>query len=61
MSEIKIAWSNSQCVAGAFDRVWHAGLLKKLIAGGMCERAIRFMKGYLKNRFIQVVIGKQKS
>jgi hypothetical protein len=48
-------------VAGAFDRVWHAGLLKKLIAGGMDERAIRLMKDYLKNRFIQVLVGKQKS
>ena len=48
-------------VAGAFDRVWHAGLLKKLIAGGMDERVTRLMKYYLKNRFIQVVVGKQKS
>ena len=48
-------------VAGAFDRVWHAGLLKKLIAGGMDERAIRLMKDYFKNQFIQVVAGKQKS
>ena len=27
-------------VAGAFDRVWHAGLIKKLSAAGMDSRAL---------------------
>ena len=48
-------------VAGAFDRVWHAGLLKKLKAAGMSSRALRLMKGYLQKRYIQVVVGDERS
>ena len=44
-------------VAGAFDRVWHAGLLKKLIAAGLQGKALRLMRDYLLRRFIKVVVG----
>ena len=48
-------------VDGAFDRVWHKGLLKKLKLRGMRRRALKLMKSYLKNRFIQVVRGMARS
>ena len=43
-------------VAGAFDRVWHAGLLKKLRAAGLKGKALTLMKDYLHKRFIRVVV-----
>ena len=48
-------------VAGAFDRVWHAGLLKKLATAGMRGRALRLMQDYLRRRFIRVVVGAASS
>ena len=48
-------------VAGAFDKVWHAGLLKKLKAAGMDRRAIKLMDSYLRRRFIKVVAGNDES
>ena len=48
-------------VDGAFDRVWHKGLLKKLKLRGMRHRALRLIKSYLKLRFIQVVRGMARS
>ena len=48
-------------VAGAFDRVWHDGLIKKWIAAGLHGLALRLMKDYLRRRFIQVVAGASKS
>jgi hypothetical protein len=44
-------------VAGAFDRVWHAGLIKKLKAAGMSGKALRLMVDYLRRRFIKVTVG----
>ena len=44
-------------VAGAFDRVWHDGLIKKWIAAGLHGLALRLMKDYLRRRFIQVIRG----
>ena len=34
-------------VDGAFDRVWHKGLLKKLRGGGMRSRALRLWRATL--------------
>ena len=48
-------------VAGAFDRVWHAGLVKKLRAAGMRGRALKLIKSYLKNRYISVFANGVKS
>ena len=48
-------------VAGAFDKVWHAGLLKKLTAAGMSGRALKLMRSYLHRRFIKVVVGADSS
>lgn len=48
-------------VAGAFDRVWHAGLLKKLAAAGMNGKAFKLIKSYLQRRSIEVVVGAVKS
>ena len=48
-------------VDGAFDRVWHAGLLKKLRLRGMMGRALLLLKSYLKMRFIEVVRGTVRS
>ena len=48
-------------VDGAFDRVWHNGLLKKLKLRGMRGRALQLMKSYLKDRFIEVVRGLARS
>jgi hypothetical protein len=42
---------------GAFDRVWHKGLLKKLKLRGMRHRALGLIKSYLKLRFIQYSCG----
>ena len=48
-------------VDGAFDRVWHNGLLKKLKLRGVRRRALKLIKSYLKNRFIEVVRGMARS
>ena len=48
-------------VAGAFDRGWHAGLVKKLRAAGMRGLALKLIKCYVRNRYISVVANGVKS
>ena len=48
-------------VAGAFDRVWHSGLLKKLQKKGTSGKALKLIKSYLTDRFIEVVTGSERS
>nr|XP_027209623.1 uncharacterized protein LOC113803107 [Penaeus vannamei] len=48
-------------IAGAFDRVWHRGLLDKLEAGGISSNLLRLFGDYLTGRAPQVVIGGQLS
>jgi hypothetical protein len=48
-------------VAGAFDRVWWARVKVRLKAKGMKRKALKLIYSYLKNRFIQVVVGGDKS
>ena len=48
-------------VAGAFDRVWHVGLVKKVRAAGMRGRALKLIKSYLRNRNISVFANGVKS
>ena len=48
-------------VDGAFDRMWHEGLLHKMEKRGMRGRALKLAKDYLRNRFIQVVVGMIRS
>lgn len=43
-------------IAGAFDRVWHQGLLTKLQALGLCDNALALIGDYLLERSLQVVI-----
>lgn len=48
-------------IAGAFDRVWHRGLLAKLQARGISSNLLRLFSDYLTGRTLQVVIGGQSS
>ena len=48
-------------VAGAFDRVWHAGIVKKLRAAGMRGRALKLINSYLRNVYISVFANGVKS
>ena len=48
-------------VDGAFDRVWHNRLLRKLRLRGLKGRALKLIKSYLRDRYIEVVVGKLKS
>ena len=48
-------------ISKAFDKVWHAGLLYKLVYLGVPLYLIRFIKSFLKKRFFKVVIKKIKS
>jgi hypothetical protein len=48
-------------VAGAFDRVWWARVKARLKVKGMSRKALKLVYSYLKNRFIQVVVGGDKS
>jgi len=48
-------------IAGAFDRVWHRGLLAKLQARGISSNLLRLFSDYLTGRTMQVVIGGQSS
>ena len=43
-------------VAGAFDRLWHDGPIKKWIAARLHGLALRLVKDYLRRRFIQVLV-----
>jgi len=48
-------------IAGAFDRVWHRGLLAKLQARGITSNLLRLFDNYLTGRTLKVVIGGQSS
>ena len=47
--------------SNAFDRVWHAGLLFKLKQLGICQPILGWVKRYLSNRFMRVVVKGQSS
>ena len=48
-------------IGKAFDRVWHAGLLKKLEALGIRNPLLQWVESYLQNRKQRVVIDGQSS
>ena len=48
-------------IAGAFDRVWHAGLVEKLRAKGVQGDLIVLLQDYLEGRTLQVVVNGQSS
>lgn len=48
-------------IAGAFDRVWHKGLLAKLRARGIQGDLIELLENYLSGRTLQVAVGGQNS
>ena len=48
-------------IAGAFDRVWHAGLLEKLRAKGIQGGLLLLLGDYLHGRTLQVVVNGQSS
>ena len=48
-------------IAGAFDRVWHAGLLEKLHAKGVQGNLLLLLSNYLQGRTLQVVVNGQSS
>ena len=48
-------------ISKAFDRVWHAGLLKKLEALGIRNPLLQWIESYLQNRKQRVVIDGQSS
>ena len=43
-------------ISKAFDRVWHAGLIHKLQAAGVCGSVLNWFKNYLSNRKQRVVL-----
>ena len=57
--------SESRAVAldikGAFDRVWHAGLLSKLKSNGVIGNLLEWISLCLSGRSIRVVIARQSS
>ena len=48
-------------ISKAFDKVWHAGLLKKLEALGIRNPLLQWFKSYLQDRTQRVVIEGQSS
>ena len=48
-------------IAGVFDRVWHRGLLEKLIAKGIQGDLLMLLENYLQGRTFQVIINGQAS
>ena len=44
-------------IAGAFDRVWHSGLITKLQSLGIDGKLLELIRNYLLNRSLSVVIG----
>ena len=48
-------------IAGAFDRVWHSGLLAKLRAKGFDGRLLTMLDDYLQGRNLRVVINGKSS
>ena len=43
-------------IAGAFDRVWHSGLLAKLRAKGVAGSLLRLLEDYLQGRTLRVAL-----
>ena len=48
-------------IAGAFDRVWHKGLLAKLQERGIQGDLLKLLENYLHGRTLQVAVGGQNS
>lgn len=48
-------------IKGAFDKVWHNGLLAKLKSKGICGKLLTWLQSYLSDRSIQVVLSGQSS
>ena len=48
-------------IAGAFDRVWHAGLLAKIESYGIDDEILDLITDYLKDRFFKVVVSGSES
>ena len=48
-------------IAGAFDRVWHVGLVEKLRAKGVQGDLLMLLEDYLQGRTLQVVVNGQSS
>ena len=43
-------------IAGAFDRVWHKGLIAKLLSFGLDSDVTDLMENYLMDRFLKVAV-----
>ena len=43
-------------ISKAFDRVWHAGLLRKLKSYGISGQIFGLISSFLSNRWLQVVL-----
>ncbi len=48
-------------LAGAFDRIWHRGLLEKLRTKGIHGDLLQVLGDYLQGRTLQVVVNGQAS
>ena len=48
-------------IKGAFDKVWHKGLLSKLSGKGVKGKLLTWFEGYLNDRSIKVVLSGQSS
>ncbi|MEJ1594580.1 reverse transcriptase domain-containing protein, partial [Escherichia coli] len=48
-------------IAGAFDRVWHSGLLAKLRAKGIGGSLLTLLEDYLQGRTLRVVVNGRAS
>ena len=48
-------------IKGAFDRVWHNGLLAKLKSKGICGQLLKWIQNYLTNRSLQVILNGKSS
>ena len=48
-------------IKGAFDKVWHNGLFSKLSSKGVCGKLLTWIKSYLTDRSIKVVLSGQSS
>ena len=48
-------------IKGAFDKVWHNGLLAKLTSKGVCGKLSTWLRSYLSDRSLKVVLSGQAS
>ena len=48
-------------IKGAFDKVWHNGLYSKLNSKGVCGQLLTWIRSYLTDRSIKVVLSGQSS